>query len=136
MFRLWLPVVCSCALAFGAPEDNDATHAQGLLEKIRIQMIDNLMHLPNYTCLQTIERTRRRAPARRFELVDMIRLEVALVNGHELFSWPGAGKFDDKEIADLVPGGAIGNGNFALHAKSVFQGNPRYRYAGEEAAGG
>ena len=32
----------------------------------------------------------------------------------------------------MVKGGAIGNGNFALHAKSVFQSNtPRFTFAGE-----
>ena len=90
-----------------------------------------LTRLPNYTCLQTIERTRR-IPGKRTELIDLVRLEVALVNGRELFAWPGSRNFEDGEISDMVKGGAIGNGNFALHAKSVFQTNaPRFTFAGE-----
>ena len=58
--------------------------------------------------------------------------QVALVDGKELFSWPGAGNFEDKEISQIVSGGAIGNGTFALHAKSIFQSrNARITYVGE-----
>jgi hypothetical protein len=136
MYRLYLSVVCCWAVAFAAPEAEKAAQNAALLETVRLQMVQNLMHLPNYTCMQTIERTQKRAPARRFELMDMIRLEVALVSGRELFSWPGAGKFDDKEIYEIVDTGAIGNGSFALHAKSVFQGNPQYKFSGEETVAG
>src|SRR6185369_10656113 len=109
------------------PAVNDALFAQ-----VRARMIGNLSRLPNYTCLQTIERKVRQASSRRYELVDVVRLEVALVNGKELFSWPGAGKFEDKEISEIVSGGAIGNGTFALHAKSVFQSRTaRITYVGE-----
>ena len=107
------------------------------LTRIRARMIENLREMPNYTCLQTIERSRRRARARRFELLDTLRLEVALVAGKEMFSWPGAGRFEDREISELVPGGAIGNGNFAIHAKSVFQSNaPRFEYEGPREENG
>ncbi|MGH9630303.1 MAG: hypothetical protein ACRD7E_18465, partial [Bryobacteraceae bacterium] len=103
------------------------------LARVRNRMSEILTRLPNYTCLQTIERMRRRAPARKLELVDMVRLEVALVNGNELFSWPGAGYFEDTEISDMVQGGAIGNGNFALHARSVFMSaSPSFTYIGEQ----
>ncbi|MEO8128779.1 MAG: hypothetical protein ABJF23_21540 [Bryobacteraceae bacterium] len=103
-----------------------------LYNQVRSKMIANLSRLPNYTCLQTIERKVRRAPSRRYELMDMVRLEVALVNGKELFSWPGAGNFEDKEISQIVSGGAIGNGTFALHAKSIFQSrSARITFAGE-----
>src|SRR5215469_12007656 len=73
-----------------------------LLARIKAKAADNLRRLPNYTCTQTIERSRRPARARRFEPVDMLRLEVALVAGKELFSWPGAGQFEDKGIGELV----------------------------------
>ena len=66
------------------------------IARIRSQMARNLERLPNYTCTQTIERSIRPARTRRFQLIDTIRLEVALVNGRELFAWPGSGKFDDR----------------------------------------
>lgn len=103
-----------------------------LLARVRSHMQQTLTRLPNYTCLQTTERHTRPAPDKKIKLVDVVRLEVALVEGKELFSWPGAKKFEDKEIGDLVNGGAIGNGTFGLHAHSVFfSSGPRFIYIGE-----
>jgi hypothetical protein len=91
-----------------------------LLARIKVHMEQNLNRLPNYTCLQTIERSRRLAPGHKFELVDALRLEVAMVGNKELFAWPGAKNFEDRDLHELVQGGAIGNGNFGLHARSIF----------------
>jgi hypothetical protein len=103
-----------------------------LLARIKVRMEENLTRLPNYTCLQTIERSRRRAPTHRFELVDTLRIEVAIVGGKELFAWPGAGEFQEREISEIVQGGTIGNGNFGLHARSVFLSSaPTFTYVGE-----
>src|ERR1700736_5530437 len=96
-----------------------------LLSRLKAKAAENLRRLPNYTCTQTIERARRAPKARRFETLDTLRLEVALVEGRELFSWPGAGKFEERGIGEIVgPGAAIGNGSFALHARSVFLSRP------------
>jgi hypothetical protein len=95
-----------------------------LLGRAKTQMAASLSRMPNYTCLQTIERSMRLPRRKKFELIDVLRLEVGLVEGKELFAWPGSGKFEDKDLVDLVPpGGAIGNGSFAAHAASVFQGH-------------
>src|SRR6476659_8319211 len=117
--RSWLvPVACLLG-TLGFAADDSPQNVTALLNQIRAKMLANLKRLPNYTCLQTIDRKVRYAPSRRYQLVDTVRLEVALVDGKELFSWPGAGKFEDKDINELVTGGAIGNGTFALHAKSI-----------------
>lgn len=92
------------------------------LERIRIRVMQDLNRLPNYTCLQTIERSALEPPSKRFELLDLVRLEVALVDRAEVFAWPGSREFLSSKLRDLVPGGAIGNGSFALHARSVFDG--------------
>ncbi len=124
---VWVLAVSLCAVAEELPPSSSA-----LLDQVRAKMMTNLSRLPNYTCLQTIARKVRHAPSRRYELVDTIRLEVALVEGKELFAWPGEGKFEDKEISQIVTGGAIGNGTFALHAKSIFQSHSaRIKFAGE-----
>src|SRR5260221_8054694 len=88
------------------------THMQGVLEK-----------QPNYTCSETIERSRRRNVRKRFELVDALHLEVAVVEGKELFAWPGEREFKDRDLREIAPGGAIGNGSFAMHARAVFLSN-------------
>jgi hypothetical protein len=109
-----------------------------LLARIKTKAAENLRSLPNYTCTETIERFKRGPNAKKDELVDRVRLEVALVDGKELFSWAGAGKFEEKGIAEIVGGGsAIGNGAFALHAKHVFLSPlPTFTYVGETALNG
>ncbi len=94
-----------------------------LLGRTRYHMVETLRRIPNYTCLETIERSIREPRSKRATLVDALRLEVAVVDGKELFSWPGERQFKERDLRELAPGGAIGNGNFALHAKSVFGGN-------------
>ena len=90
-----------------------------LLPRIKAKAVENLQRMPNYTCTQTIERSRRSGAAMPFDLSDRLRLEVALVDGRELFSWPGEGNFEEKGIGEIV-GGTISNGNFALHQKEYF----------------
>jgi hypothetical protein len=95
-------------------------------------MAQTLARQPDYTCIQQIERSNRRAPRHKYELRDMLRLEVALVDGKEMFAWPGEAKFEDTDLFDMVPGGgAIGTGNFATHARAVFRTNaPTFEYKG------
>jgi len=128
---MWMLLLAALTLtAQEAPEPKiDADLLR--LARIKVHMGANLQGLPNYTCTQTIERSRRLPRSRRFELQDTLRLEVALVEGKELFSWPGSGRFEDKEMRDLVGNGTFGNGNFAIHARSVFLSNaPRFSYEG------
>ncbi len=131
--RRWILLCLGAATALAQSELTPETL---LLARIKVHMSENLAKLPNYTCTQTIERSRRPAPSNRLELVDTLRIEVALVNHKEMFAWPGAGTFEDRKLQDMVSGGTIGNGNFALHAFSVFlSGGPTYTYAGEEMRG-
>jgi hypothetical protein len=124
------------AAAFTAPAQVDPDVL--LLARVKARMAENLARLPNYTCTETIERSLRRARGRRFELLDTLRLEVALLEGKEMFAWPGAGRFEDREIRDFAPpGGAIGNGNFAGHVRAVFKGQgPVFQFAGREVRDG
>jgi len=107
--------------------------ASQLLARIRIHMADVLEHQPDYTCLETVERAYRATGARRTTLDDTIRLEVALVDGKEMFAWPGSKKFEETDLRKLIPNGTFGNGNFALHARSVFLGRvATFEYRGQE----
>src|SRR5580698_9823121 len=88
------------------PPDLDA------LAKIRTRMLFNLEHQPNYTCVETIERSSRAKSTNKFKVVDTLRLEVALADGREMFAWPGSKKFDETDVTQFVTSGAIGNGEF------------------------
>ena len=114
-----------------------ATKEDILLARARYHVAQTLKSLPNYTCTQTVERMTRRAPSKRVELLDVIRLEVALVNGKELYKWPGEGTFEESDLRNLVKTGAVGSGQFAGYAQAIFASrSARYTYVGEEPRGG
>lgn len=104
-----------------------------LLARIRNVVAENLARLPDFTCVETIERSQREPGSKRFRFLDNIRLEVALVGGKELYAWPGSPRFEERDLRDMVGGGAIGTGDFALHAKSIYLGgSARFTYQGTE----
>ena len=95
-----------------------------LYNKARATMSDILANQPNYTCLETIDRSERAKPKGKFETIDSLRFEVAYVDKNELYAWPGSKKFDDTSIMDMVPAGAaIATGAFAGHAQYLFRSN-------------
>ncbi|WP_321475680.1 hypothetical protein [uncultured Paludibaculum sp.] len=109
-----------------------------LLARIKSVVSTMMARMPNFTCVETIERSRREQTAKKFELLDTIRMEVALVDGKELYAWPGAKRFEESDIRRMVGGsGAIGTGDFALHAKSIFlSGQAKFEYRGTEVLNG
>lgn len=99
-----------------------------VLAKFREGMLQNMVNQPDYTCLETVERTRQ-APGGAMQIQDTLRLEVALVGGREMFSWPGAKQFEDTDLRSLVPTGMFGNGNYGLYARILFGGGgPQFLY--------
>ncbi len=81
-----------------------------------------LQRQPDYTCTETVERTRQ-AVGSRERVEDTLRLEVALVDGKEMFAWPGSKQFEDRDLGDLISTGMFGNGNFAIYARILFLTN-------------
>ena len=68
---------------------------------------------------------------------DTLRLEVALVDGKEMFAWPGSKQFEDRDLSDLVATGMFGNGNFAIYARILFLSNVAvFEDRGETQLGG
>ena len=103
-----------------------------LLARIKYHNLLTLQKLPNYTCRETIERSFRNPPDRKFRLHDLVRLEVAFVGNRELYGWPGATKFEETDITEMVKGGAIGNGIFGMHTKSILSGQANFTHKGLE----
>jgi hypothetical protein len=102
------------------------------LARIRRLMQERLSHLANLTCLETIHRSVSGRGARSGGS-DTLRLEVAFVNGKELFSRLNAGRFDERGVGQFGKGGAIESGLFATLIRYIFgvQG-PVFRYSGDE----
>ncbi|MEO7142184.1 MAG: hypothetical protein ABI165_01635 [Bryobacteraceae bacterium] len=107
------------------------------LAHIRVHMAANLARQPNYTCVETIERFGRSRSSRKFESIDTVKLEVALVGDREMYAWPGAGKFEDTNIGRFVRDGAIGTGYFGMHERSIFLSRaPEFSYKNETRLSG
>jgi hypothetical protein len=107
-----------------------------LLPRIRENMTGLLLRQPNYTCTETVERSRQMA-GNRERIEDTLRLEVALVDGKEMFAWPGSKQFEDHEISSMVGTGMFGNGNFAIYARILFLSNvATFEDRGETQLGG
>ena len=93
LFAISLAMTAGAA-AGEAPDEGQLVRFE---EKIR----QDMANVPNYTCLETIERAHREPHARNFKPVDTVRLEVSSVAGKELFAWPGARHFEDRGATDF-----------------------------------
>ncbi len=135
------------ACASSAPPWQSAIPREVLqLRNIKRQMAREMSRMPNYTCLETIYRSTHEStrlviavPGKTvpFRRMDVVRLEVAEVNGNELFARPGEHEFHRKEITELVPGGLMGNGIFSGFAHDVFSSDiATFKFAGEERIDG
>ncbi|MCP5113166.1 MAG: hypothetical protein GY953_20235, partial [bacterium] len=126
-----------CVICLGvlpaAAQDRDAQ----LIDRIRAKVAQTLAHQPNYTCRLKILRAVRDPGAKGFRMLDAIRLEVALIEGQEMFSWPGDGRFENRDLSEFINAGALSSGSFALHLQNVFlSGSATFDYRGEETQNG
>lgn len=93
------------------------------LARLKRKIAAEMVRLPNYTCLETIERSRSQSATGRPHYVDTVRVEVAVADNREIYSWPGAGQFEDRDITQMVSGNAISNGSFSTEIRSVLVDN-------------
>jgi hypothetical protein len=111
--------------------------ADSLLARFREKVRQDMTGVPNYTCLETIERARRPPHSHNFKSADTVRLEVSSVAGKELFAWPGAREFEDRDATAMVNSGVIGTGMFATFAQNLFvAGRGTLQYKGAESLAG
>jgi hypothetical protein len=100
-------------------------------------MAENLAHLPNYTCLETIERSVRRQAKEKLVFRDRIRLEVGFIEANEMFAWPGSSRFEPDFLQQIPQAGASGIGSFGGFTHMLFGPYaPGFTYAGECTADG
>jgi len=124
-------------LAIPTPAAQDDFDRVLQLARTRQKMAQSLTHLPDYTCIATAQRSVRKAGQANFKLIDTLRYEITHAGGAELWSWPGAKKFEDKPIVSMIRSGTIGQGEFSLHARAVFTGGyANVKFAGAEDLAG
>jgi hypothetical protein len=132
-----LLAACAC-FAQPPPATQPLSDETLRLARLRLAAASLFDKLPNFTCTLTTERARRLPSRRKFEIIDNLRLEVGYIDGRELYAWPGSKRFDDRELADIVSNeGAIGTGDFAMHAKSILLSTKtKLKFLGEETLDG
>jgi len=128
-----------------------ADAAQELLNKTRANVVDNLKRFPRYVCVQTVTRMEYQLPPagsgcasaistrdgksadRVVRWHDRLRLDVAVGDKSDMYSWAGASKFDSEDIAHIVSHGTSGSGEFASFLTGVFGGDAEtFTYSGEK----
>jgi hypothetical protein len=108
-----------------------------LLSKIKARAAQDLSRLESCTCLVTLERSTRDIPKRPFKHVDTVEAEVADINGHEMYAWPGTSEFRLTSLAQLIGTGLAGTGVFSSFAVNLFVvGTGTFQYAGNESLSG
>ncbi len=129
-----------------------------VLAHARDSLMERMKRLPNYTCVQTVDRSYLRRPKKRqpapscsqmhtesethaytpqLYLTDRLRLDVKVSHGNEIGSWVGASQFDSQSIFDLVGSGPFGTGALGTFLSDIFaRGSARFEYHGEKPAGG
>ena len=109
-----------------------------LLSRVRDRVREELAHLPNYTCMETMQRFRKGAgPKETPKAFDIVRLEVLYADGKELYASPGDRRFLDDDPAKFIGSGMIGTGMFASWLRTLFVGNQAtFTWRGPERAAG
>jgi hypothetical protein len=112
------------------------------LERATRGVLVSTRKIPNYTCVETVERRyyqpmgatlkracsvileQRKHPTLDLQLhlesTDRLRFDVAMLTRGEMFSWVGASKFEDEGIVRLVHSGPIATGAFGSFLTLVF----------------
>jgi hypothetical protein len=141
-----------------------ASDPEEVLSQARSRLQSMARSLSKYACIETIERryyqpareadapARSQAPASacalvkadqysgrgapRLDTIDRLRLEVTVSEGREIYSWPGATRFDTRNMDEIIRRGPIGTGSFGAHLLAIFD-NPGvvFQFSSEQVSG-
>jgi hypothetical protein len=142
-----LLALCAAACAQTSPDPAD------VLARTRDRLQDTTERLPNYTCVQTVDRKffrpRIRTPRRSCDQIagdkkrgrykvelyvtDRLRLDVKVSEGQEIGAWAGSKQFDSRSIMELGKGGSFGTGSLGGFIVDIFHNDgARFQYIGEQ----
>jgi len=108
-----------------------------LLEKIRQRAIDDLASVPNYVCVDSIERFLFIPAEHKFRRLDRVHVELAHVDGADRFSWLGNSSFQSRSPTVMVGYGASFGGDFADNRALIFKNtSTKISYSGPETING
>ena len=101
-----------------SPEEIESTR---LLEQIKQRALEDLASVPNYVCVDSIERSFWVPGEPQFRRLDRIHLEIAHVEGADRFSWIGNSAFQSRNPISMVGYGVGFGGDFADNRAMVFK---------------
>lgn len=152
----FVSLLIAAGMAHGQTERDPSV----VLEQARARLQAVAQNLEKYVCVETVNRSYyqqvapRHAPVRtgpqpacvqpvaasdphQLEFTDRVRLEVTISEGSELHSWPGATRFDERNVDELIRNGPVSTGAFGGYLTSVFgQPGVAYQYTGEQSVSG
>src|ERR1035437_4212038 len=123
-------LVLLLAVAGQARQDEESRRA--LLSRVMGTMRHALARMPDFTCTESITRSIGDGTPLRVTTLERLRVQVAIIGGKELFSWPGAAPFGHDTHHDIVGGGLAGTGDFAGFSREVFASDTTLFTTGEE----
>jgi hypothetical protein len=150
--RRWRwPAVTVVAAAALVAAGQQAPSAESVLRRTRERLLDDVERLPRYTCVQTITRRyyrpqsegscsaliaarEKRKSKPELRGWDRLRLEVAIVDGDNVYSWVGAPRFESGTLEQLAGRGPLNSGDFGPFLHSIFN-LAAVTFKGQEPAG-
>jgi hypothetical protein len=145
-------ILFAAVVAAGAQAQQDPMRQ---LMEIRHKVADRLSHIPRYLCTETVDRATlrpdafysdgkvescaaRTAAPRKHKMkmqlmtTDRLRLDVAIIDNNETYSWVGEGRFEDKSLSEMVRVGATSTGSFGSFLQAIFlSDSASFAYKGE-----
>ena len=111
------------SLAGACAQTNDASSPESpaLLERVKQRALDELASVPNYVCVDSIERSLSIPGERQLRRLDRVRLELAHIEGADRFSWLGNSTFQSRSPTQMLRYGASFGGDFADNRALIFR---------------
>jgi hypothetical protein len=141
--RVHLPTAAAVVFLISAlpSTGQQAPDQETVLQQTRERLLEDLARLPHYTCVQSITRKYFAAPSRKresqctdliaahdarthemtLEAWDRLRLDVAIAERGNVFSWVGAPRFEEGALEKLAGHGPLGSGDFGVFLGEIFQ---------------
>jgi hypothetical protein len=153
----------SLLVAVGVAQGQTPGDPKAVLERAIGRLQEMAHRLEKYVCIETVDRSyyqrmvpreapvlpgpalacgpgaagsAARAPLQ-LEATDRVHLEVSVSQGRELHSWPGATRFDARDVDELIGDGPVSTGTFGGYLASVFgRAGVTYHYNGARSVNG
>lgn len=153
----WLSLLCIFASLVEAQQYPPHDDPKVLLFEVRKKVLQTVQRLPKYLCTETIDRStfqpeatdrsrscddlasRRKKTDWRLhqDTSDRLRLDVAVSDHNEMYSWVGEDRFEDRSLADLVGRGTTVTGTFSASLSTIFGTNSAsFTYDGDQTISG